>query len=48
MICTKCKSVFDLHDEALDQALPKRDLGGFTALQVTVQIMGYCARCAPN
>jgi Fe2+ or Zn2+ uptake regulation protein len=46
LVCTRCKSVVDLYDEALDEVKPSRPLRGFRAREVAVQLLGLCRGCA--
>lgn len=45
LVCIACKAVIDYADPALDMALPKAP-GGFTPLEVRVQVVGLCASCS--
>jgi Fur family peroxide stress response transcriptional regulator len=44
LVCTKCKKVRDLHDDALD-GLRVQDVQGFAVHAVRVQAEGLCADC---
>jgi Fe2+ or Zn2+ uptake regulation protein len=45
LICTRCKRITDLSDEALDAIRPPK-VDGFVASEVKVQILGLCAACS--
>jgi len=46
LVCTKCRSVSDLYDSRLDGAVPAGEVEGFRVREVSVQVIGVCARCA--
>ena len=47
LICTQCKSVMDIDDEALDPVkLPRRLPKGFKVERVAIEIQGLCANCS--
>jgi Fur family peroxide stress response transcriptional regulator len=46
LICTRCKRVTDVYDDALDAVAPPRRLQGFVPHAVSVQVTGLCAACA--
>jgi Fur family peroxide stress response transcriptional regulator len=46
LVCTRCHSVTDYYDPALDRVPPPGRLAGFRARTVTVHIHGLCAACA--
>lgn len=47
LVCTACKEVRDLHDDALDAiAVPARATQGFRVRALRVQLEGLCDDCA--
>lgn len=47
LICTKCKSVMDIEEEAVDPVTVRKRLPkGFRVERVTVEIQGLCEKCA--
>ena len=47
LICSRCHTIIDLFDAALDNVAPSVDLGGFRTEQVSIQVHGLCRSCAP-
>lgn len=46
LICTRCRKIEDISDQALDSIAVPRDLNGFSAESIGVHILGMCAGCA--
>jgi Fur family transcriptional regulator, peroxide stress response regulator len=47
MICTRCKTIFDLDQEAIGPLLMKGTLpNGFRVQRFSVEVLGLCERCA--
>jgi Fe2+ or Zn2+ uptake regulation protein len=47
MVCTKCKAIFDLEQEAIGPVLMNRTLpNGFRVQRFSVEVLGLCERCA--
>jgi len=47
MVCTKCKTIFDLKQGAIGPVLLKGTLpNGFRAQRLSVEVLGLCERCA--
>lgn len=47
LICTRCKKVVDIEDEALDEIQVRRKLPkGFRVERVAVEIQGLCEKCS--
>jgi len=46
LICTVCRKISDIRNEALDAIAPPADLSGFVPTEVNVQIFGLCISCA--
>lgn len=46
MVCTRCKAIFDLDEDQLDQVVPTRPLpDGFVAERYSIDVLGRCAGC---
>jgi len=49
MVCTKCKAIFDLEQEAIGPVLRNRTLpNGFRVQRFSVEVLGLCERCAKS
>ena len=47
MVCTKCKTIFDLKQGAIGPVLLKGALpNGFRVQRLSVEVLGLCERCA--
>jgi Fur family peroxide stress response transcriptional regulator len=49
MVCTKCKTIFDLKQGAIGPVLMKGALpNGFRVQRLAVEVLGLCERCADS
>jgi Fur family peroxide stress response transcriptional regulator len=46
LLCLRCQKVVDFYDDRFDALRAPRQLGGFVAQTLTVQIKGLCTACA--
>lgn len=46
LACVRCRAMTDYDNPDVDAAAPPRLPGGFVPLDVSVQILGFCAACA--
>jgi Fur family transcriptional regulator, peroxide stress response regulator len=47
LVCTHCKKVIDIYDDALSLAKPTQT-HGFTVSHIQVQVNGVCPKCQPS
>ncbi|HEX2833472.1 MAG TPA: Fur family transcriptional regulator [Thermoanaerobaculia bacterium] len=45
LVCTRCGMIRDYHTHQFDDLIPRRQVQGFTAQSVSVNISGICAEC---